>query len=270
MRGSGKADVYMMLAHPVGHAKSPGMFNGVMEAEGLDSLMVPVTCKPEDFDTFWAGLTAMENLKGVIISVPFKVPVLEKCATAHPRASRVGAANTVVRMPDGSWHADNFDGVGFIDGLKQANIPVSGQHVLQVGAGGAGASLAYCLAEEGAASVVVSDIDPDRAADLAKLVNAVFPDCNVTAGSSDPRGKTMVVNATPVGLKADDPYPLDVTGLSSEMTVVDIIMDPRETKLLKYANDLGCRAQYGQPMMDCQMQAMGKFLNVSEGPKRNG
>ncbi|MFT4717581.1 MAG: shikimate dehydrogenase [Paracoccaceae bacterium] len=269
MRGSGKADVYVMLAHPVGHAKSPGMFNALMETEGLDSLMVPVTCKPEDFDTFWDGLTAMENLRGMIISVPYKSRVFEKCQSAHPRAARVMSANSVLRMPDGSWHADNFDGVGFMQGLKNARIPVAGQDVLQVGGGGAGASIAYFLAEEGAASVTISDIDSDRATVLAKLVGGMFPDCLVTAGPSDPRGKSMVVNATPVGLNAEDPYPLDVKGLNASMTVVDIIMDPVETKLLKYAKDLGCRVQYGQPMMDCQMVAMAEFLEVSKGPKRD-
>lgn len=47
------------------------------------------------------------------------------------------------------------------------------------------------------------------------------------------------------------------------------LMEPRETRLLKYARSLGCRAQYGQPTMDCQMKAMGEFLRAMEGPKRN-
>lgn len=269
MRGSGKADVFVMLAHPVGHAKSPGMFNELMEVEGLDSLMVPVTCKPEDFDAFWDGMTAMENLRGMIISVPFKTRVFEKCHTSHPRAERVKSANSVLRMPDGSWRADNFDGVGFAQGLKGAGIPIAGQDVLQVGAGGAGASIAYFLAEEGARSIVISDIDTARALALADLVGGMFPNCTVTAGPSNPQGKTMVVNATPIGLKATDPYPLDIEGLSADMTVVDIIMEPVETKLLKYAKELGCRVQYGQPMMDCQMDAMAEFLEVRKGPKRH-
>lgn len=267
MRGSGKADIFVMLAHPVGHAKSPGMFNKLMETEGLDSLMVPVTCKPEDFDVFWAGLTAMENLSGMIISVPFKTRVFEKCQSSHLRAERVKSANSVLRMPDGSWRADNFDGVGFVQGLENAGIPIAGQDVLQVGGGGAGASIAYFLAEKGAKSIVISDVDTTRAAALVDLVGGMFPTCNVTAGPSNPRGKTMVVNATPVGLKATDPYPLDVEGLSANMTVVDIIMDPVETRLLKYAKELGCRVQYGQPMMDCQMDAMADFLEVRKGPK---
>ncbi|WP_369333107.1 hypothetical protein [Pelagivirga sediminicola] len=100
------------------------MFNALIEDAGLDSLMVPVTCRPENFDIFWAGLSAMENLKGMIISVPFKQRVSEKCATAHSRAARAGAANTVVRRADGQWHADNFDGVGFMDGLAAAGRAV--------------------------------------------------------------------------------------------------------------------------------------------------
>lgn len=268
MRGTGKADVFVMLAHPVAHAKSPGMFNALMENEGLDSLMVPVTCRPEDFDTFWAGLSAMENLKGMIISVPFKQRVFEKCATAHPRAARVGAANTVVRGPDGQWHADNFDGVGFMDGLAEAGIDVAGKRVLQVGAGGAGASLAYCLAEAGAAAVTLSDTVAERVDELVRLVTQTFPDCALRSGAPDPEGHDIIINATPMGLHPDDPLPVKVSGLQPDMIVVDIIMDPVETPLLRYAKGLGCRVQYGQPMMDCQMKAMGECLNVLQGPKR--
>lgn len=267
MRGTGKADIFVMLAHPVAHAKSPGMFNALMEQEKLDSLMVPVTCRPEDFETLWAGLSAMENLKGMVISVPFKQPVYDKCSTAHPRAARVRSANTVVRNVDGTWHADNFDGVGFMGGLAQADIALCGRHILQVGAEGAGASLAYCLAEAGTAAITISDIDQARAENLAKLVAQSFPDCRLQVGPPSPQGHEIIINATPVGLKAEDPYPLDIDGLCPDMTVVDIIMDPRETKLLHYARELGCRVQYGQPMMDCQMAAMGDCLGVMKGPK---
>ena len=107
MRGTGKADVFVMLAHPVGHAKSPGIFNEIFESKGLDSLMVPLSCRPEDFDAFWAGITAAENIRGVIVSVPYKTTVFGKCAAAHDRAARVQSANSVRRQPDGSWYADN-------------------------------------------------------------------------------------------------------------------------------------------------------------------
>ena len=269
MRGTGNADIYVMLASPIGHTKSPGMFNELFENEGFDSLMVPVTCSPENLNVFWQGLTAMSNLKGMIISVPFKGPVFELCDRANPLAERVRTANSVRREPDGSWLADNFDGVGFMRGMAAAGHRIADEEVLLVGSGGAGASLAYCIAEAGAASLVLSDVDRDRASGLAALVAEAFPACQVSTGPADPRGKTLVVNATPVGLKSDDPYPLEAENLTPEMTVVDIIMEPRQTRLLKIAMEIGCKVQFGQPMMDCQMAAMAEFLGVRQGQKRD-
>lgn len=270
MRGTGNADVYVMLAAPLAHTKSPGMFNELFEREGFDSLMVPVTCEPGDLETFWRGLTAMSNLKGMIVSVPFKGPVFELCHRANPLAARVRTANSVRREPDGSWLADNFDGVGFMRGMAKAGHRVAGERVLLVGAGGAGSSLAYCIAEAGAASLIISDIDHNRAEQLAQLVRAAFSDCEISTGAADPRGQTLVVNATPIGLHEDDPYPLDVEGLQAHMTVADIIMAPRETRLLKKAMAIGCTVQFGQPMMDCQMEAIAEFLQVRNGRKQHG
>lgn len=262
MRGTGKADVFAMLAHPVGHAKSPGMFNAVFEERGLDSLMVPVTCAPEDFDALWAGLSAMSNLRGVIVSIPYKASVVAKAEAAHPRAARVGAANVLRRLPSGGWEADNFDGVGFVLGMKAAGHVMAGKRVLQVGAGGGGSSIAFCLAEEGAVALTISDIDMARAETLAAQVRAVFPACDVRAGTNDPTGMDLVVNATPIGMKPTDPLPLPVENLQPGMTVVDIIMEPRETRLLAEAKVRGCQVQPGQPMMDCQMQAIAEFFDI--------
>ena len=270
MRGTGKAEIFVMLAHPVGHAKSPGMFNEIFEQEGLDSLMVPLSCRPEDFDTFWAGITAAENIRGAIISVPYKTAVYRKCAAAHDRAARVQSANSVRRQADGTWYADNFDGVGFIDGLKAGGHPVAGRRILQVGAGGAGASLAYCLAEAGAAEIRLADIDAGRAGTLAALVAEAFPQCRVEVGEADPSGMHMVVNATPMGMHAGDPLPLHASRLTPDMTVVDIIMEPAETALLRAAREKGCRVQPGRPMMDFQVRGMSEFFGIGRKGRNGG
>jgi shikimate dehydrogenase len=270
MRGSGKADVFVMLAHPVGHAKSPGIFNEIFEQKGLDSLMTPLSCRPEGFEALWAGITAAENIRGVIVSVPYKTAVFHKCAAAHDRAARVQSANSVRRQADGTWYADNFDGVGFIDGLRAGGHQIAGRRILQVGAGGAGSSLTYCLAEAGAEQIRLADIDPGRAETLAVLVAKAFPKCRVEVGDASPTGMDMVVNATPVGLKASDPFPLDVSKLTPDMTVVDIIMEPAETALLRKAKETGCRVQPGRPMMDFQVQAMSEFFDIDRKGRNNG
>ena len=264
MRGTGKADVFVMLAHPVGHAKSPGIFNEIFEEKGLDSLMVPLTCKPEDLETFWAGLTAAENVRGVIISVPYKTTVYHKCSGGHDRAVRVQSANSVRRLPDGTWYADNFDGVGFIESLLAGGYDFKGKRVLQVGAGGAGSSIAYCLAEAGVSEIRLNDVDRARAENLAALVAKAFPSCTIAVGEADPSGMDLAVNATPIGMHAGDPLPLDTSKLTADMAVVDIIMEPAETELLRIAKDKGCRVHYGRPMMDYQVKGMSEFFNIGQ------
>ncbi len=270
MRGTGKADIFVMLAHPVGHAKSPGVFNEIFDQKGLDSLMVPLSCRPEYFETFWAGISAAENIRGVIISVPYKSTVYRKCAAAHDRASRVQSANSVRRQADGSWYADNFDGVGFINALAANGHRLAGKRVLLVGAGGAGASLAYCLAEAGAVEIRLNDVDKARAANLAALVAKAFSNCRVAVGEADPSGMDVVVNATPVGMHASDPLPLDVSKLTTDMTVVDIIMEPAETALLRVAKEKGCKVQPGRPMMDFQVKGMSEFFDIERKDRSNG
>jgi shikimate dehydrogenase len=270
MRGTGKADVFVMLAHPVGHAKSPGIFNEIFERKGLDSLMVPLSCRPEDFDVFWAGIAAAENIRGVIVSVPYKTTVFGKCTAAHDRAARVQSANSVRRQADGTWYADNFDGVGFIDALRAGGHDLKGRSFLQVGAGGAGASLTYCLAEAGAREVRLNDIDRGRALNLASLVNRAFPSCHVEVGDADPSGMDLAINATPVGMHAGDPLPLDVSKLAPSTTVVDIIMEPAETALLRAAKARGCRVQPGRPMMDFQVKGMSEFFDIERENRGHG
>ena len=270
MRGTGKADIFVMLAHPVGHAKSPGIFNEIFEERGLDSLMVALTCAPQDFDTFWAGLDAARNVRGVIVSVPYKAAVFGKCAQAHDRAARVQSANSLCRLPGGGWYADNFDGVGFIDALRVRSHDFTGQRVLQVGAGGAGASIAHCLAEAEVAAITLCDVDPTRAQALVRLVEAAFPACAVTIGPADPAGMDMAVNATPMGLKPDDPLPMDITRLAPGTLVVDIVMEPAETALLREAKRIGCRTQPGRPMMDFQTEAMAAFFDIDRKDRTDG
>jgi shikimate dehydrogenase len=80
----------------------------------------------------------------------------------------------------------------------------------------------------------------------------------------------MAINATPSGLKAGDPLPMDVSKLTPQMTIVDIIMEPAETPLLKAAKAIGCRIQPGRPMMDFQVEAMAAFFDIERKDRRNG
>lgn len=259
-----KSAVYFMIANPIGHAKSPGMFNALFEREGIDAVMVPVSFAVESFEACWTAFEQIRNLRGLIVSVPFKAIACSRAARVNPRAARVGTANAIVREADGSLLCDNFDGAGFVEGMRRGGHAIGGRRALLVGAGGAGASIAFCLAEEGATALTIHDVDGQKAADLAARVRSLFPACDARGGVADPTGHDLVVNATPMGLAPSDPLPLAVDRLHPAMTVVDIVMEPRETALLRAAQARGCRIQPGQPMMDCQMDLLAEFLRVRE------
>ena len=170
--------------------------------------------------------------------MPCKTAVFEKCSNGHDRAVRVRSANSVRRNPDGSWYADNFDGVGFIDALIAGGHQISGKRVLQVGVGGAGASLAYCLAEAGSSEIRLRDVDQVRASNLAKLVSKTFPDCTIYLAEPDPTGMDLIANATPMGLQPYDPLSLETGALTAEMTVVETRREAR-----KWRGNVEARAQ---------------------------
>ena len=102
------------------------------------------------------------------------------------------------------------------------------------------------------------------------MVAREFPSCRIEVGDADPSDMHMAVNATPVGMHAGDPLPLDVGRLTPDMTVVDIIMEPAETALLRTAREIGCRVQPGRPMMDFQVQAMSEFFDIHRKDRSNG
>jgi shikimate dehydrogenase len=108
-----------------------------------------------------------------------------------------------------------------------------------------------------------------RAADLAARVASAFPAVAVHAGAPDPAGFDIAVNATSSGLKPDDPLPMRVESLTPGMIVVDIIMEPAETRLLAEAKARGCITQPGWPMMECQMEGFSNFLDA-ERKMRHG
>ena len=264
---SGTSSIFLMLADPIAQVRSPVLFNEMFLDRGIDAIMVPLNVSADGIEAFWSTLRHLKNVKGLIVSVPFKAAACRLSDHVGPRAARIGTANAVRRDPDGRFFAENFDGMGFIEALRRGGHGIAGQRALLVGAGGAGSAIAFSLAEEGVNSLTIADIDQARAAALAESVSRAVPRCRVAAGLADPAGHDLIVNATPLGMRADDPLSLLAAHLLPTMTVMDIIMKPRETPLLKRALAIGCRVQYGAEMTGSQMALWMEFFRIGELPR---
>jgi shikimate dehydrogenase len=258
---TGKTKIYFMIAHPIDHVRSPEVFNPLFVADDIDAVMVPLHFHPENFAAGWDAIRRMENVGGLIVSVPFKEEAYRLCDERDESASDVGMANVIRREPDGRFVGANFDGLGFMSGLLNEGKDAVGKSVLLVGTGGAGAAIAFALAKAGVKEIVLSDTNEARAGKLAQDLITRFADLPVRVGPPDPTGSNLVINATPCGLHPEtDPLPLMIDKLTGDMTVADIIMKPRITPLLKAAEQTGCDIRLGEGMLERQSDHVMRFF----------
>jgi shikimate dehydrogenase len=175
----------------------------------------------------------------------------------------VGAVNVIRVQDDGQWAGDILDGVGFVGGLKARGQRVEGRKALVVGTGGVGTAIAFAIAEAGAAEVAVFDMARARAEDVAARIGRTGVPSRVAAAEAG--GFDLIVNASPMGMKPDDPLPINLDRLEPSSIVADVVVHPRMTRLLTAAHERGCFVQPGTHMMDAQIASMAGFFGFEGG-----
>ncbi|MEY4882331.1 MAG: hypothetical protein RIS34_185, partial [Pseudomonadota bacterium] len=133
------------------------------------------------------------------------------------------------------------------------------KRALLVGAGGAGSAIAHALVMAGVSALAIHDEDTVRRTTLVERL-AGLKQCPVTHGNADPGGFDIVLNATPVGMREADPYPLDVRKLTAAMFVGCVITAPAVTKLIAAARARGCATMTGAHMFGRVRDLMVDFL----------
>ncbi len=256
---NGATRLYPIVGDPIAQVKSPAGVSETLQAAGLNALIVPMHVDSNAFASTMQTLNAVRNVDGFIITVPHKFAAATACATLSPRAQFLGAANTLRRNLDGSWHGDMFDGLGYVAALRKNGCEPLGKRALLVGAGGAGSAIAHALVEAGVLELAIHDPDDARRSSLIERLNTLNK-AVVIAGSRDPSGYDIVLNATPVGMQTADPTPVDVTRFTAQMFVGDVITAPAVTPMLQAARALGCGTQTGADMFAAVRDLMVAFL----------
>lgn len=257
---TGRTRFLAIVADPIHQVKTPQRINALLRAHGIDAVMVPLHVGETDLPALMAALRGMQNFDGCVITVPHKTRALDLCDEASEAARRIGAVNVVHRTPEGRLRGGMLDGIGFVDGLRGADIDPAGRSVYIASAGGAASAIAFALADAGVERLTVANRSTERAAALMARLQQVHPRVRATLGGTDPAGHDLVVNATSLGLRPGDALPLDVSRLEADQIVAEIIMDPAETALLRAARARGCRVHEGAPMLASQIRHMAAFM----------
>jgi shikimate dehydrogenase len=256
---SGNTKIIPLLGHPVAQTKSPyGMTKG-FALRGVDAVVVAVDVPPHGIGRFLEALDAVENFGGVMATVPHKFALCAHAAAVTDRAAFYGSANVMRRDASGRWFADMLDGLGFVRAIERAGGTIAGAEVWLMGAGGAGGSIALALVEAGAASLAVHDIDSARRDLLIAKLNARHPG-RAVVGTPEPAGHTIVVNATPMGMRGGDVAPFDPRQIERTMFVGDVVTAKEDTPLIAAAKAAGCKCCSGHDMFNASLDLMLDFF----------
>lgn len=246
---SGRTRVVGLLGYPVEHSLSPAMHNAAFEYLNLDYCYVTFPVRPEMLKDAINGVRAL-SLIGVNVTVPHKENVIPFLDEVSEEALFIGAVNTI-KNDEGKLIGYNTDGKGFMQSLSEAGISIRDKKLLVVGAGGASRAIGYYLCKE-ASYLYLYDVNNNKAALLKGHLNKIkgnisLADSNSLSDKDFFSEIDVIINATPLGLKPDDPMPVDVSVINKNNIICDLIY--KETPLLREASKIGCKTIDGLGML---------------------
>ena len=259
---NGQTELIAHIGYPTHTFKSPMIYNPYFEQAGINAVVVPMGCKAEDYPAFLRSVFTLTNIRGALITMPHKVVTVGLLDEVTPTVRIAGACNAVRRTADGRLVGDQFDGAGFVRGVRRKGVSLAGSRVLVVGAGGVGCAIAASLAGAGVATIGLYDVNASAAVALGERIQAQYPQIRVQTGSNDPEGCDLVVNATPLGMHEGDPLPLDVSRLSPHTFVGEVVMRAEQTAFLQAARARGCAVQVGADMLFEMIPAYLEFFGL--------
>ncbi|SAL21687.1 shikimate 5-dehydrogenase [Caballeronia peredens] len=257
---SGATRVYFIVGDPIAQVRSPSGVTAALRAAGRDAIVIPAHVAPADLDAFFAGIARLQNCDGVIITVPHKFSATAFCNTLTDEGAFLGAVNMLKRNADGSWHGGASDGIGMVAALRDAGCEPKGKRALLIGAGGAGSAIGHALVEAGVGSLAISDFDAARTSALASRLTALNRGAVSVADDAAAETYDLIVNASPAGMRAGDPLPIDVSRLPATTFVGDVVTKPPLTPFIEAARARGCTTVTGTQMFGRVCDAIVDYL----------
>ena len=259
---NGHTELIAHIGFPTHSFKAPMIYNPYFEQQGINALVVPMGCKPEDYPGFLRSLFKLSNIRGALITMPHKVSTIGLVDEVLPAAAIAGACNAVRLGPQGQLQGDMFDGEGFVRGVLRKGLKLQGARALVVGTGGVGSAIAATLAAAGVAAISLYDVNAASAHALSGRLSAHYPALQVSTGNCDPAGHALVVNATPMGMNEGDALPMDVSRIAPSTFVGEVVMRTEMTAFLSAAQARGCQVQIGSDMLFEQIPAYLEYFNL--------
>ncbi|MCC8060852.1 MAG: shikimate dehydrogenase [Clostridiales bacterium] len=259
------------FGNPVDENPTGVMEEAAFAAKGLDYRYLTVKVNPEDLQAAMNGVRAFQ-MKGVNLTIPHKVKVLQYLDELSEAAQIIGAVNIVVNSNGKLW-GDNTDGKGFLESLRQNGVSPEGKILTILGAGGAARAISVECALAGAKKIHILNIEKEQGEQLKNDLNkktSSEADFTFWSGSAKiPEDTEILVNATSVGLypNTDQKPNIDYDTVLSKMVVCDVIFNDPHTLFLKEAERRGSQTINGLGMLTNQGALNFKMWTGVDAPR---
>jgi shikimate dehydrogenase len=241
---NGKTKITGIIGWPIEHTLSPAMHNAAYESLSLDYCYVPFPVSPDALKDAINAIKAL-NIRGINVTVPHKENVMAYLDEIDTEAACIGAVNTLVNA-EGKLIGYNTDGKGFMQSLAENAINTEDKDILIIGAGGAAHAVGYSLVKK-AKSLSLFGRTKERVEKLVHDLNTIKNSVLSCNDLSAVGRYHMIINATPLGLRKEDPLPFDTSSLKPGQIVYDLIY--KKTRLLEQASKKGCVTVSGLGML---------------------
>ncbi len=248
-----------LLGSPVSHSISPMMHNEAFKQLDLDYVYLAFDVNADNMKTAVEGLRTL-NVRGFNVTMPGKNVMATLCDNLSPAAEIIGAVNTVVN-DDGILTGHNTDGVGYMMAAKDAGHNIIGKKMTLLGAGGAATAVLVQAALDGLSEISVFSIHDQFWGRAEKTVAVLNERTSCKVKLYDFKDESILrreisesailTNGTSVGMapNIDRSIITDSSMFHKDLIVSDVIYNPRETKLLKLAKEVGCPTFNGLYML---------------------
>jgi len=265
-----KSHFYGVLGFPAKHSLSPLMHNAAFRELKINASYRIFEKKPEELKVFLQTLV-QQNIFGLNVTVPYKEEVVAFIDRISNETKLIGAVNTI-KVFDGILEGYNTDGEGFLDHIKKdLGFDPKDKNIAIIGAGGAARSIAVNLCKMKPKFMSIYDVDKRKLEALASHLKENFPGVGFIQASSIEElnigSCSLLINATPVGMKEDDPSLVAEKFIHEGLLVYDLIYNPKETKLLKLAKEKGASASNGLGMLLYQGMLSFQIWTGKAAPK---
>jgi len=241
-----------VIGNPVEHSLSPAIHNAAFQKLGLN--YVYLAFRVEDLPAAIRGIRALGNVRGFSVTIPHKVGVIPLLDEVETTARHIGSVNTIV-VENATLRGYNTDASGALRALTDAGVALKDQRVLMLGSGGAARAIAFALAGESLEQLTILGIDDTErralASDLRTKTSVRLEEAPLNKASLETALKTsaILLHCTPIGMSPNTEQTcVPPHLLHAGLTVMDIVYNPIETRLIGDAKSAGCRTIRGIEM----------------------